>query len=269
MDTQDLKKYFDERLQSNSIGHAYLFSNTEYENIKDFIEYICNAILFNNIGIENNPDLYIIEPEKNIIKKEKILDLEKELSKISQINNNKLYIIKECEKLNSSAANCLLKTLEEPEKNVYAFLITSNIDSVMLTVKSRCQILQCESKKNNIIDKILLEKVVCLAKSLEKNMTKSMSYNYQELYKNLSKDELKELLDLIELFYKDCLNQKYNLKIEIFSEYEDEIKEINKNNNDNKILKKIKILNDNITLLKYNLNGNLFIDKFLIEFGRI
>lgn len=269
MNIQDLKKYFDERLITNSIGHAYLFSNIIYENMQEFIEYICSRVLFNDGNIIDNPDIYVIEPEKNIIKKEKILELENKLSKTSQVNNNKLYIIKECEKLNSSAANCLLKTLEEPEKNIYAFLITSNVELVMPTIKSRCQILQCESKKEKEIDKNLADKVIYILESLEKNLTKSMSYNYLELYKNLNKEELKEVLNLVELFYKDCLNEKYNLKIEYFFEYNEIIKKISNKNSVDKILKKIKILNDNIALLKYNLNGNLFIDKFLIEFGRI
>ena len=142
MNIKELKKYFDEKSSLNSIGHAYMFSNTRYENIKELIEYVCFTYLFKNKNFENNPDVYIIEPEKNVIKKEKILELENKISITSQVNENKLYIIKECEKLNAFAANCLLKTLEEPEKNVYAFLITSNIDSVLPTIKSKWELSQ-------------------------------------------------------------------------------------------------------------------------------
>jgi hypothetical protein len=65
------------------------------------------------------------------------------------------------------------------------------------------------------------------------------------------------------------LNKMYWLPIKLFNDYENYIDIILKNNNYKKLIKKIKILNDNIDLLKYNLNGNLFIDKFLIEFGRL
>lgn len=268
MKIEEIKNYFEERESLNSIGHAYLFSNTNYENIKSAIEYVLNSIIFKNeIELIDNPDVYFIEPEKNIIKKEKILELEEELSKTSQISNSKVYIIKECEKLNASAANCLLKTLEEPLENVYAFLITSNLDFVISTIKSRCQIIQCETH-NNELEEEIVNKAISMVQIVELDK-KSIVYNSNSLYKSFERDELKKVLIMVELFYKDCLNKIYGIDLEIFKEHEELIDKIIENNNYKKIIDKIKILNDNIDLLKYNLNVNLFIDKFLIEIGRL
>ncbi len=269
MSEEEIKKYFNERKNSNSVGHAYLFSNTSYEELENTIKYIlCSIIFENDTEIYDNPDIYFVEPEKNIIKKEKILDLEEKISKTSQVNDSKVYIIKECDKLNDSAANCLLKTLEEPSESVYAFLITSSIDNVISTIKSRCQIIQCETD-NKLYDRELINKAIPLIKELEEIGSKAIAYNSNDFYKSFEKVELKDILNIMELFYKDCLNKIYGLKLDTFDEYEDVIEEVVKNNKYDKIIKKIKILNENIDLLKYNLNGNLFIDKLLIEIGRL
>ena len=45
MNTEEIKKYFKEKNALNSIGHAYLFSNTIYENIESAIEFILCSII--------------------------------------------------------------------------------------------------------------------------------------------------------------------------------------------------------------------------------
>ena len=270
MNSKELEKYFSKMKKNNTIGHAYLFSNVKYENIEEIIKKISNSCFFSksNIDFEFNPDVYIIEPEKDEIKKEKVLELENNLSKTSQISENKLYIIKECEKLNSSAANCLLKTLEEPKENIYAFLLTSNLEAVMLTIKSRCQIIKLENNEEEIIDTEELKNVINFAMNIEKYKTKSI-LQCNSFYKDIDKKSLKELLILLQKFYRDCLNLKYGLEIECFDEYIDELNKVSNNNDIEKIIAKMKLLNNSINVLKYNVNTNLFLDRLFIEFGRL
>ena len=66
-----------------------------------------------------------------------------------------IYIIKNCEKLNSSSANCILKFLEEPEDDIIAILLTDNINMVLPTIKSRCQILNFKNNNSNKMKNIL------------------------------------------------------------------------------------------------------------------
>lgn len=66
-------------------------------------------------------DVLIVNPQKDKITKEQIIDIQMELANKSQINNNRVYIITEANKMNDYAANSLLKFLEEPQENVYAF----------------------------------------------------------------------------------------------------------------------------------------------------
>jgi DNA polymerase-3 subunit delta' len=54
----------------------------------------------------------------------------------------KVFIIDEAEFMSNEAANCLLKTLEEPVDNVVFVLLTTNEELLPLTVISRCQRLE-------------------------------------------------------------------------------------------------------------------------------
>jgi len=95
-----------------------------------------------------NPDLIVIEPEveekKGIVKKldikiEAIRDLQHKLSLTSINEKYKIVIIDSAERLNKTAQNALLKTLEEPNEKVCLILIAQNERKILPTIGSRCQ----------------------------------------------------------------------------------------------------------------------------------
>lgn len=51
----------------------------------------------------------------------------------------KIFIIREAERLSDAAQNSLLKTLEEPPPDTFIILLTSAVDRMLPTTKSRCQ----------------------------------------------------------------------------------------------------------------------------------
>ena len=53
--------------------------------------------------------------------------------------SHKIYIIDECHKLTGEASSALLKTIEEPPQNVVFILCTTEVRTLMPTIKSRCQ----------------------------------------------------------------------------------------------------------------------------------
>ena len=57
--------------------------------------------------------------------------------------------------MNDYASNSLLKFLEEPEKNIYAFLISSNVMKVLETIKSRCQLIMLDNLLYRHLDFLL------------------------------------------------------------------------------------------------------------------
>ena len=61
------------------------------------------------------------------------------LNLTAQFGGNQVALIEPAERLNVSAANALLKTLEEPAENRFLLIVTDAIDRLPATVRSRCQ----------------------------------------------------------------------------------------------------------------------------------
>ncbi len=89
-----------------------------------------------------HPDLILLAPEKKDIQISQIRELQKTLNLRPRLSVFKSVIIDNAESLNSESQNCLLKTLEEPKGATVLILITSRIESLFETIRSRCQILK-------------------------------------------------------------------------------------------------------------------------------
>ncbi|HSX39613.1 MAG TPA: DNA polymerase III subunit gamma/tau, partial [Candidatus Saccharimonadales bacterium] len=69
-----------------------------------------------------------------------IRDLKDKIKLAPSTGSKKVYIIDEVHMLTTEAFNALLKTLEEPPKNVVFVLCTTEAHKVPDTIKSRCQV---------------------------------------------------------------------------------------------------------------------------------
>jgi len=90
------------------------------------------------IDSQRHPDFIFIEP----IHISQIRDLQKSLNLKAQLSKFKSVIIENADNLNLQAQNCLLKTLEEPQGRTVLILIASKIEKLLITLRSRCQILK-------------------------------------------------------------------------------------------------------------------------------
>ena len=121
----------------------------------------CN-ICHSCIRIENNhhPDIHWIEIEEKakFLKIDNIRDLQHSV-KLSPVESNyKIFIIKEADRMNEEASNCLLKTLEEPPANTIIILIANSLTPVKETIKSRCQIIRFHPIPIHIIEDQLIKR---------------------------------------------------------------------------------------------------------------
>ncbi len=73
----------------------------------------------------------------------------------------KVYIIDEAHMLTREAFNALLKTLEEPPKNVVFILATTNPEKIPATITSRCHVLEFK----NIPEKLIFENLTKVCKN--------------------------------------------------------------------------------------------------------
>ena len=92
--------------------------------------------------IQNETHANILNIKKHIDKKNIEIDQIREIIKFtnqSSFNNkSRFIIIEDIEYLNINSSNALLKSLEEPNSNVFFFLIYNNEMNVLDTIKSRC-----------------------------------------------------------------------------------------------------------------------------------
>ena len=239
-------------IENKKISHAYLIEISDYEkdfsDVLDFVKMIlCNCSreelkndksnIGNLIDNKNYPDLKIVEPDGQWIKKNQLLEVMDEFQNKS---------------LNLEAANTILKFLEEPEDNIIAILLTKNRFQVIETILSRCQILtlnntnfNCEVSFNS---RELLKKIFG---------SENIFIDYQNITTNIIKDknEAKEILSEISQILVNYLNYVSDKKIFCDKEIIDILK-----------TKSVeKIVEEEIAKLEYNINYKLWLDSLFAQ----
>lgn len=107
---------------------------------------------------EGHGDFHVIKKEKDKknISVEQIREFIRMLSMSSFLGGYKIGIIKHADSLSVTAANALLKTLEEPRPKVVIILITEDMESLPATIASRSRVLQFRSVPSDIIYEYLI-----------------------------------------------------------------------------------------------------------------
>lgn len=257
----------DKIVSSNRISHAYIIQLKNYGDdfvlVKSFVKAIlckekrkvsefsdcklCN--ICNLIDNDNYPDLCVIEPEGKEIKKSQLVGLQKEFNNKSLLDNKRIYILKEADKLNESAANTILKFLEEPSDDIVAILVTTNRYKMLETILSRCQVLSIDSKGKEIIynnEIIDLVHFICDGDAL--------FINYSEIIEKILPDKMVALerLKVVEEIFVQYLIDKENSSL---SKYLNKL-------SDEKIVKYSLIIEEYLKKLQYNVNYKLWLDSF-------
>ncbi|AZZ98591.1 DNA polymerase III subunit delta' [Pseudoalteromonas sp. R3] len=96
----------------------------------------CKSCLL--VEADNHPDKLLITAETQSISVDAIRGLNEFIFHSAQQGGNKVVVIDGIEKLTESAANALLKTLEEPASGRYLLLLCNDSARVAATVLSRC-----------------------------------------------------------------------------------------------------------------------------------
>ena len=260
-------KYIDSVIDNNKISHAYLIELDDYDKdftyVMTFIKMIlCNCSyeelekadqqIIHLIDTNQYPDIYTISSETSVINKNMISDLQKEFVNKSMLDNKRIYIIKEAEKLNASSANTILKFLEEPEDDIIAFLITDNRYHIIDTIMSRCQILSL--KENNYIDTIddeLLDIIDIIIHPQQYFL------KYNDVSKTLFSDKL---------FIKNRLSDVEKVLLMVLSnqvpEEHQNILDLLKDKKSNDLVSILSIIEDELPKLNFNVNLKLWCDSF-------
>ena len=160
-------------IEEDKVSHAYIFNGPEASGKMMLAEAFAMALQCEGEGKRpclecrscrqaadhNQPDIIYVSHEKpNTIGVDDIR---------TQINNDidikpyssryKVYIVDEAQKMNQQAQNALLKTIEEPPAYAIILLLTTNADSFLQTILSRCITLNLKAVKEDKIKEYLMK----------------------------------------------------------------------------------------------------------------
>jgi DNA polymerase-3 subunit delta' len=102
----------------------------------------CNTCLScRKVLHDNHPDLHVIarEPGKQFILIEQVRALQSDAARKTLEGRRNIFILQDAHEMNPQAANCLLKTLEEPEQDVVLLLTVPDPGLLLPTILSRVQ----------------------------------------------------------------------------------------------------------------------------------
>jgi DNA polymerase-3 subunit delta' len=187
--------------------------------------------------------------------------------------------------MNSSSANSILKFLEEPSDDIIAILLTTNINMVMPTIISRCQIINLNNiVSNKEIDEVIKERYDLIYEegNYDEYLSKlfefttnldSMRNKFFIKYKDYidffsTKDDIKIIIDFMLYFYYDILNLKLKRNVAYFNNHIDELNRVSDNNSMESINYKLEVLEKTKFKLNSNSNIKMILDKFIIEFSK-
>lgn len=147
-------KTFVNAIHNEKLSHAYLISGNPGMPLKEVALFLAKSILCDSpnplacdtcitcarIDEGNYPDVMVFDGEKSRIKRG---DVEKIMTNFDKSALEQkgimIYVLHLVETMTPTAVNSLLKFLEEPGKNIFAFLTTENEAKVLPTILSRTQ----------------------------------------------------------------------------------------------------------------------------------
>ena len=159
-------------IEMGKVSHAYILNGPDLSGKMMIAEAFARALLCEKQDPDgcgecrscrqsddrNNPDIIYVKHDKpNTISVDDIrTQLNNDIVIKPYSNQYKIYIVDEAEKMNQQAQNALLKTIEEPPAYAVIMLLTTNADSFLQTIRSRCITLNLKSVKNDVIKSYLM-----------------------------------------------------------------------------------------------------------------
>lgn len=309
----EIIKLFSNAFNKNKLVHAYLFEGDSGTGTLEAARYLAMMLLCDNnpspclkcntcerIQYNSHMNVVLIEPIGDIIRKEQVENLMHDFSMTSIEKGPQVYIIKEAEKMNTAAANSLLKFLEEPASNHYAILLTNNHKKILDTIVSRTQYIHfkpvartfiVEQLLSNGVDKdvayvishitsdfgeakqyieegklvlfINLAKKIVVAPFKRKEKYVEYYLNKQLLQSEKDKKWHWIFLDILILIYQELFKKASGDSSCYFNSILDNIKEelLNKQ----QILNNLELLNKYEERLNYNVNIDLLYTSLFVE----
>ncbi|HHT9119407.1 MAG TPA: DNA polymerase III subunit delta' [Candidatus Hypogeohydataceae bacterium YC41] len=167
--------YFQRTISRERLAHAYLLYGPEGVGKALFARELAKVLFCQKKGTEacdlcnpcrkvdsgTHPDLRWVAPleGKRDIGIGQIVELETQVYLKPLEAKRKVFVLEDADKMTAAAANCLLKTLEEPPPGTLFLLTTASIHSLYSTIVSRCQKVRFHPLPTNVVKRLLSERL--------------------------------------------------------------------------------------------------------------
>ena len=196
------------KFDNKKIYNSCLIETKNFDSVINSIYNFLVEIGFDRLKTfeRTNPDIITIKDDDKEIQIERIRNEIIDTVNISpRIEDRKVYIIYDAINLSELSQNTLLKTVEEPPQYVIFFILTSNINFILDTLRSRCI---------NYVDSdyIDLEKIKNLefyddAILILSNILYNKPYKVLEFSNNFTdkKYDTNDLINIYSIFLRDVI----------------------------------------------------------------
>lgn len=306
---EQIIEHLQNAIKLDKVSHAYILNGPDASGKMMIAEAFAAALQCENKSSEpcgkchsckqaanhNQPDIIYLQHEKpNTIGVDDIrLQINQDITVKPYSSPYKIYIVNEAEKMNTQAQNALLKTIEEPPAYGVILLLTTNADSFLPTILSRCIRLDLKPvpdeklkdflmKKCGVVDyqadvcvafsQGVVGKAIALASSAHFNEIKDAAIQLMKRIKNIElsemigavrqigdyKLEINDYFDIMMIWYRDVLLYKATADVNGLI-FKDEVYEIKKQANTSSY-HGIELILEGLEKAKARLNANVNFD---------
>ncbi len=303
-----LYKILIQSFTTQKIPHAFLLVGKNAHKPAMFIakSLICNNDILacdecndcRRIDELKYTDFIYFNSNNESIKKNNIEYIQKSFDKSAIEGKAKIYMLENIENSSSEAMNSLLKMLEEPEPGIYAIFTCQNLNRVLPTIQSRCQIIQLLPQSKTLLkqqlthDNLNIDDINILSELFD-SYDECQDYIHSDIFQSLKtevyhfiddlyfhrdnlivnvethllknykdKNTIQLFLNMLVLSLRDLFHVKHSLPL-TYESYRELYEKIN--DSENNILNKIDLVLDTEFLLNTNANIMLLIDSMMIN----
>lgn len=229
MKSSEILRNFKNEIKTGKVSASYLFYGDKRVDLLHYALVFSKMVMTQDVKNEDiktqiekqidnlaHPDVEIVNKNNGNIKIDEIREIIYETIESSFNSPKKIFIICGVENLRKESANALLKTIEEPPKNVY-FILLSRTLNIIPTIKSRAIKFHLESSTSLELG---VDKKTYDFFDGNENDIKLFKKNYLE--KNISLENLSFEIKTVEDILKNIVNMQnylfYNLETENYLE---------------------------------------------------
>jgi DNA polymerase-3 subunit delta' len=156
-------------VESQEMTHAWVFTGPPGSGRSSAAVAFAQALICKNNGCNNcsdcnaakthgHPDVEIIKTEGLSIKVEEVRELLTRVAWAPSMGGWRVVVMEDADRLTESAANALLKAIEEPGTRTVWLLCAPTLHDVLPTIRSRCRHLQLRTPSLQAVTQVLINR---------------------------------------------------------------------------------------------------------------